>query len=278
MKRHTTPLALALFSVMVAVTFLFAQQPTAPAGQTQGQGQGRGQGRGGGGRGGPSPLDLADRTGFEAIFDGKSLNNWEGDTAFWKVENGTIVGESTAANPVKENTFLIWRGAEPADFELQVDLRMNAGNSGIQVRSAHLPAGTKSGDRDVQGKWVMRGYQADFDAENVYTGMWYEERARGFLARRGTATYIPAGGGPREIGNLERSAADLKGIIKQGDWNHVHVIARGSTLINIVNGHVTAVVVDDDLKNRAVKGLIGFQIHTGPPMKVEFRNVYLKKL
>lgn len=227
----------------------------------------------------PTPLNLEDRTGFEQIFDGKSLENWEGDRAFWKVADGAIVGESTAASPVTENTFLVWRGGEPADFELQVDLRMNAGNSGIQIRSTHLPPGTKSGDGKVTGNWVLKGYQADFDAENVYTGMWYEERGRAFLARRGEATYIAAGGGnPRVVGHLQRTDDDLKGIIKQGDWNHVHVVARGSTLINIVNGHVTAVVVDDDIGNRAMKGLIGFQIHTGPPMKIEFRNVYLKKL
>ena len=226
----------------------------------------------------PAPLALDDRTGFESIFDGKSMKGWEGDSAVWKVSGGALVGESTAANAIKENTFLIWRGGEPADFELKLELRMNAGNSGIQVRSTHLPQGTKSGDRDVIGKWVLKGYQADFDAENVYTGMWYEERARGFLARRGQATYVPAQGGPKVVGHLERSADELKTIVKQGAWNHVHVIARGNTLINIVNGHVTAIVVDDDVKNRAAKGLIGFQLHTGPPMRVEFRNVYLKKL
>ena len=277
MPTHFAPASLLAF--LVAGSLVAAEQtpaPQTPATQGQ-QGQGRGQGRGGG-RGGPTPLNIEDRTGFEPMFDGKSLNDWDGDSAFWKAVDGVIVGESTAENPVKENTFLVWKGGEPADFELKVELRMNAGNSGIQIRSAHLPAGTKVEDREVQGQWVLKGYQADFDAQNTYTGMWYEERARGFLARRGTATYVPAGGGPRTVGNLERSADELKAIIKQGDWNHVHVIARGSTLINIVNGHVTAVVIDDDLKNRAVTGLIGFQIHTGPPMKVEFRNVYLKKL
>jgi hypothetical protein len=268
MNTRNTFISVALLMgfVLIAGVASSGQQPST-----------RGQGRGGG-RGGPAPLDLNDRTGFEAIFDGKTLNNWDGDSTFWKVADGAIVGESTDANPVKENTFLVWRGGEPADFELQVDLRMNAGNTGIQIRSTHLPPGTKSGDSEVAGKWVLKGYQADFDAQNTYTGMWYEERARGFLATRGTATYIPAAGGPRVVGNLERNPDDLKAIIKQGDWNHVHVIARGSTVINIVNGHVTAVVVDDDMKGRAVKGLIGFQIHTGPPMKVEFRNVYLKKL
>jgi Domain of Unknown Function (DUF1080) len=274
MAKSFKPAATAFFLATFIVGGVLADTQQPPA---EGRGRGQGQGRGGG-RGGPAPLDLEDRTGFDAMFDGKSLANWEGDSAFWKVVDGTIVGESTAENPVKENTFLVWRGGEPADFELQVDLRMNAGNTGIQIRSTHLPAGTKDGEREVAGRWVLKGYQADFDAQNTYTGMWYEERARGFLARRGTATYVPAGGGARTIGNLERNAEELKAIIKQGDWNHVHVIARGSTLINIVNGHVTAIVVDDDLKNRAVKGLIGLQIHTGPPMKVEFKNVYLKKL
>jgi hypothetical protein len=257
----------------VLALLIVVGQQSAPQQPPTSQGQGRGASRGG-----PAPLAIDDRTGFEPIFDGKSLNNWDGDTAFWKAVDGSIVGESTAENPVKENTFLIWKGGEPADFELKLELRMNAGNTGIQVRSTHVPAGTKTGDRETIGKWVLKGYQADFDADNRFTGMWYEERAREFLARRGTATYVPAGGGPRTVGNLERSADELKAIIKQGDWNHVHVIARGSTLVNIINGHVTAMVVDDDLKNRAVKGLIGLQIHTGPPMKVEFRNLYLKKL
>lgn len=258
MNRSTTLVSAALLALSLGIL-----HTAAPIAQQQG----------------PTPLALDDRTGFEAIFDGKSLQNWEGDPAFWKAAGGAIVGESTAENPVNENTFLVWRGGEPADFELKVELRMNAGNSGIQIRSTHLPPGTKSGTREVAGKWVLKGYQADFDAENVYTGMWYEERARGFLARRGETTYIAAGGGaPRVVGRLQRSEDELKRIIKQGDWNHVHVIARGSTLINVVNGHVTAVVVDDDMKNRAMKGLLGFQIHTGPPMKIEFRNVYLKKL
>ena len=255
-------------SILVVIAAISAQQ-------TPPEGRGRGQGRG---PGGPAQLALDDRTGFDAIFDGTSLNNWEGDPAFWKVAEGAIVGESTATTPLNENTFVVWRGGEPGDFELKVELRMNAGNSGIQVRSTHLPPGTKSGRGEVAGKWVLKGYQADFDSENVFTGMWYEERARGFLARRGEATYVPATGGPKVIGRLERNADELKNIVKRGDWNHVHVIARGNTLINIVNGNVTAIVVDDDTANRSAKGLLGFQLHTGPPMKVEFRNVYLKKL
>ena len=233
------------------------------------------QGRGGG-NAGTQPLNLGDHTGFESIFDG-TMKNWDGDPAFWKVENGALVGETTAANPLKENTFLIWRGDEPGDFELKVEFKMSSTNSGIQFRSQHLPAGSAQGNNVVSGKWVLKGYQADIDFDNRYTGMIYEERGRGILMQRGQAVYLGADGTRRVIANLQRNPDELKSLIKPGDWNHVHVIARGNTLMNIVNGELMAVVVDDDVKARAMKGLLGFQVHVGQPMRVEFRNIYLKK-
>jgi 3-keto-disaccharide hydrolase len=257
---------------LAAAALSFAQQP---AQQDRG---GRG-GRAGGGPRGAEPLAMDDQTGFQPIFDGKTLNGWEGDPAFWKAENGAIVGQSTPENPLKENTFIIWRGGEPKDFELKVQFRMNATNSGIQIRSVHLPAGTLVGDRPVEGKWVMKGYQADIDFNNNFTGQIYEERGRGFLAMRGQAVYIPDGPGakPRVIGNLQQSADELKALIKQNDWNQVHLIARGNTIIQVLNGAVTSLVIDDDTKGRVLSGLIGFQMHVGDPMKVEFRNIGLKK-
>jgi Domain of Unknown Function (DUF1080) len=255
------------------------QPPATPEGR--GQAPGRGEGRGRGGPRGAAPLDLADHTGFDSIFDGTTLKNWDGDPAYWRAENGMLVGQTTEANPLKENTFVIYRGGEPADFELKVEYRMSATNSGIQFRSTHLPQGTKTGANGSQviaGKWVLKGYQADIDFDNQFTGMIYEERGRGFLMQRGQAVYIGADAKPKMIGDLERNPDDLKSLIKAGEWNNVHLIARGNTLINIVNGHVTAVLVDDDAKGRALKGLLGFQIHVGPPMKIEFRNIYLKTL
>ena len=167
---------------------------------------------------------------------------------------------------------MIWRGGQPADFELKVEFRMNATNSGSQIRSVQLPAGP-----DI-GKWVMKGYQADIDVANQFTGQIYEERGRGFLAMCGQAVYVPDGGRPRVIGKLQQSADELKAIIKTNDWNQVHLIARGNTIIQILNGAVTSIVVDDDSKNRVLSGLLGFQMHVGPPMKVEFRNIWLRKL
>jgi hypothetical protein len=216
---------------------------------------------------GPDALVMDDRTGFQSIFDG-TLKNWDGDTSLWRAENGVIVGETSKENPLKVNTFLIYRGGEPADFELKLDYRMNSTNSGIQYRSSQLP--------DV-GKWVLKGYQADIDFQNTYTGQLYEERGRGFLAMRGQMTLIEDGKKARVTGHIKNSD-DLKGIIKVNDWNTLHIIARGNILIHILNGQVSSITVDEDTKNRAMKGLLGFQIHVGPPMKVEFRNIYLKTL
>ena len=149
---------------------------------------------------------------------------------------------------------------------------MNATNSGIQIRSVQLPAGG-----DI-GKWVMKGYQADMDYQLQFTGQIYEERGRGFLAMRGQAVYVPDGGKPRVIGNLQQSADELKAIIHKDDWNQAHIIARGTMITQILNGAVTSIVVDDDTKNRMLGGLIGFQMHVGDPMKVQFRNIWLKRL
>ena len=243
----------------------------------QQQPRAEGQGRGGVPRG-AEPLALDDHAGFESIFDG-TLQGWDGDPEFWRADGGALVGESSTEHVVKENTFLIWRGGELRDFELKVQFKINSTNSGIQFRSAHLPPGTPDGERKVAGKWVLKGYQADIDFPNQWTGQIYEERGRGFLAMRGQAVHVPDGATrPKMVGNLQQSADELKALIKVNDWNHVHIIARGNTIMQILNGAATSIVIDDDVKNRAMSGLLGFQMHVGPPMKVEFRDIWLKKL
>ncbi len=265
-----------------------AQPAAGQGGQEPGRGgQARRGGGGGGGRGG-APIPFDERTGFKAIFDGKTLAGWDGDPRFWRVEDSAIVGESAPDKVVKPNTFIIWRGGTPGDMELKLEFRISGGNTGVQYRSVEMP--------DV-AKWVLKGYQADIDFNNQYTGMLYEERGRAFLAPRGTLGYVgpnqapagervggaappaPAGSaGPRgQLAQLEDGKA-LQSHIKQNDWNQFHVIARGNILIHILNGRVMAAFVDDDATNRAMKGLIGLQLHMGPPMKVEFRNIWLKEL
>jgi hypothetical protein len=217
---------------------------------------------------GPEPLVVNSTEGFEPIFDGKTMTGWDGDPDFWRVENGALVGESTKEKPLKINTFLVWMGGEPADFEIKLDFKMNSTNSGFQYRSSRLP--------DV-GKWVLKGYQADFDFENRYTGLLYEERGRGFLAPRGQIATMEEGKKARQIGALKPNE-DLRGAININGWNTVHVIARGNVLIHIFNGQLISAFIDDDAKNRAMKGLLGLQLHVGQPMKIEFKNIYLKKL
>jgi hypothetical protein len=275
-----------------------AQAPTVAAGQAPAAGGSQASGRGRGAPQGGAPIAFDDHTGFRSIFDGKTLTGWDGDPTFWRAENGAIVGESTPEKVIAQNTFLIYRGGEPADFELKIEFRINSANSGVQYRSVQLP----EGGAESIGKWVLKGYQADIDFANQYTGMLYEERGRAFLALRGSLSYIgpnqPAARGRQQgaatapaaspaaavpasvrgpIGQLEAGDA-LKGYIRVNDWNQLHIVARGNVLIHVLNGHVTAVFVDDDEVGRSLKGLMGLQIHMGPPMKVEFRNIFLKTL
>ena len=151
----------------------------------------------------PQALPFENHDGFVSIFDGTSLTGWDGDPKFWRAESGAIVGRTTPENNLTENTFIIWRGGEPADFELKLEYRISATNSGIQLRSVHLPAGTPAGRGVIAGQWVMKGYQADIDAANQYTGQIYEERGRAFLAMRGQFAYVPDGGGPKVVGALQ---------------------------------------------------------------------------
>jgi hypothetical protein len=212
-------------------------------------------------------IAVLEESGFQTIFDGKSLAGWDGDPAFWRVENGAIVGQTAVDKQPKQNTFLIWRGGSPADFELKLQFRLTGFNSGIQFRSIELP----------NIKWAMKGYQADMDGEQKYTGQIYEERGRGFVAMRGQFTYIPDGKKPGVVGSLGE-ASDLKSIIKSEDWNDLDILARGNTIVQAINGRVTSMLIDDDTANRRMDGLIGIQIHVGPPMKIEARNIRLKKL
>jgi hypothetical protein len=209
-----------------------------------------------------------DNAGFQQIFDGKTLTNWDGDPDFWRVGESAITGQTTTDKPLKQNTFIIWRGGTTKDFELKLEFRMNGGNSGVQYRSTALTDA---------GKYVLKGYQADMDAESRFTGMLYEERGRGFLAERGRFTRM-AEDGQRKLIGTPGDGEELKALIKSGDWNQLHIIARGTTVIHVINGRIMSAFLDDDPKGRIAEGLLGLQLHVGPPMKVEFRNIMLKKL
>jgi hypothetical protein len=202
---------------------------------------------------------------FTPIFDGNTLNGWDGDPTYWRVENGAIVGETRPNAIPRQNTFLIWRGGMPADFELNAEYRLTGGNSGIQYRSTELPG----------LRWAMKGYQADIDAAQQYTGQIYEERGRGFLAMRGQSVSVATGAKPAVLGSLGNDT-DLKACIHSPGWNEYHILAQGNVLQQAVNGHVMSKVVDNDIANRRMDGLIGIQLHAGEPMKIEVKNIRLR--
>ncbi len=205
--------------------------------------------------------------GFVQIFDGQTLAGWEADTAFWKVANGVITGEVTPEKPLKNNTFIIWSGGSPGNFEFKAEYRISAeGNSGVQYRSEKV-AGIP---------YALRGYQADIDGANVYTGQNYEERGRGFLAMRGQISELSDTARPLIkgwIGNPD----SLKTRLKVNDWNEVHIIAKDNHLTHYVNGILMSEVRDNDTVNRKLQGMLGLQLHVMPSMKVEYRRLRIKQ-
>ncbi len=220
-----------------------------------------------------APTGGSDEAGFVEIFDGKSLKGWEGDPGYWRVENGAMVGEITPATVIKSNTFIIWRGGEPANFELKVDFRITSGgNSGINYRSVVVPDKVTTSN-----KFAMRGYQCDIDGQNQYTGNNYEEKGRLFLAVRGQVTRVTGKSKPVILSKLGDEKA-LASLITT-DWNSVHIIARNNIVMHQVNGQLMTMAIDDDASgSRAAKGLIGVQVHVGGPMKVEYRRWRLKQV
>jgi hypothetical protein len=167
----------------------------------------------------PEPIE-GDEPGFQSIFDGKTLESWEGDSKYWRVADGMMIGEITPETIIKSNTFIIWRGGEPENFELKVDYRITSGgNSGINYRSVVVPDKVTPSNR-----YAMRGYQCDTDGQNRYTGNNYEEKVRLFLSVRGQLTHVTDTRRPVILSRLGDNKG-LASIISDG-WNAVHIIAR----------------------------------------------------
>jgi len=209
----------------------------------------------------------ADDPGFVPIFNGTSLEGWEGKPEFWSVQDGTIVGQTTAEKPTKGNTFLIWRQGNVDDFELELKYRITGGNSGIQYRSKDL------------GDSVVGGYQGDFEAGPKFSGIMYEEKGRGILALRGERASIAADG-TKTMGEPIGKTEDLQQKIKQGqgEWNDYKIVARGPKLQHFINGQLMSETIDEQVGKRAAEGILALQLHAGPPMKVEFKDIHLKRL
>jgi hypothetical protein len=228
----------------------------------------------------PDPLDFNDHTGWTQIFDGKTMKGWDGSSEVWQVEDGALVAQSSPEHP-SGTTNIIWRGGQPANFELKLEMKLEGkgANGGIQYRSQNVPPKPPVSPLAQKfAKWNMKGYQADFDYGNGYTGQLYEQSSpRGIIAWRGQMVEADQGKKPRLLGSLG-SSDQLKSYIKVGDWNQYEVIADGNTLIHILNGHVMAILVDNDPTHSQSKGLIGFEIEGPGVVKISHKNVWLKTL
>jgi len=179
----------------------------------------------------PAPV-AGDEPGFESIFNGQTLAGWEGNPTYWRVEHGALVGEITPATVIKSNTFIIWRGGRPKDFELKLEYRITPdGNSGINYRSSIVPDAVTP-----ENKFAMRGYQCDLDGRKRYPGNNYEEKGRLFLAVRGQMTHV-VGGRPPVLISTIGDTNELAAVVTD-DWNAVHLTVRGNVLTHNINDRV----------------------------------------
>lgn len=208
------------------------------------------------------------------LFNGKDLTGWAGNPALWSVKDGAIVGKTTPENPASGNTFLVWKDGEVSDFTLTLKYRMTPGddknytNSGIQYRSKVVD----------ETNFVVAGYQADFEYGEKYSGILYEEKGRGILAERGQKVTLTQSDNAKKptitvTGETGKSADIQAGIAKNG-WNEYKIIAKGNHLQHFINGMLTVDVTDETAEG-AKKGVLAFQLHAGPPMQVEFKDIVL---
>ena len=211
--------------------------------------------------------------GFKDLFNGKDLTGWEGRKEHWSVEDGAITGTTSKENPAKGNNFLIAKDGDKnlvvGDFELRFSYKFSGdwGNSGVQYRSKDF------------GNFVVGGYQADFEVGTTYSGILYEEKmTRGVMAARGEKVVWGEDGKKQVVGQTEKTTKEIQESIKKGDWNEYVVIVKGDHLQHFINGNQTVDVVDKDPKKQVMSGILALQLHAGPTMKVQFKNIRIKTL
>jgi hypothetical protein len=215
--------------------------------------------------------------GWDVLFNGKDLSGWEGDPRLWSVKDGVIRGETTPENPTKGNTFLVYRDGKFGDFELSLRFRLFSGNSGVQYRSKEFD------------KWRIAGYQADILEDLNLVGFLYHEGGRGFLATLGDLTVVDAQGQKKVIGNVnDKKALAEAGFYKAKDWNEFLVVCQGNHIAHYLNGFQTIELIDNDRltdpenpkdqKGSSRTGLLALQLHAGPPMAVEFKDIRIRRI
>ena len=215
-----------------------------------------------------APAVLAESPAGEAkvLFNGENLESWRGRSDLWAVVDGAIVGTTTAENPLKGNTFLIYEGDVPASFELTAMFLIQGGNSGIQYRSQVVD----------EKEFVVAGYQADIDDALKFAGINYEEKGRGILALRGEKVTIAEDGkmAKEQFGD----AAKLGESIHGGEWNSYRVVAKGNRLQHFINDVLTSEVIDGQPAKASTDGIIALQVHAGPPMVVKYKDLKIRSI
>jgi len=232
----------------------------------------------------PAPLDFSDHEGYVSLFDGATLKDWDGNPKFWSVKDGVIYGRSTPTNPCG-NTYLVYRKFPARDFTLKFEMKIvGPGGSGFQYRSqtgvpwlSPIPPKVTANVGPVNLDWMMTGPQADFWPAYPYTGQFYSENTpMRIIAWRGEAVESYGNARKRLMGTVGDRKA-LGNLVHADDWNQYVVIARGGTFIHIVNGHVMAVLVDDDpASSNNQSGFFGIELESITELYV--RNIWVKKL
>lgn len=212
---------------------------------------------------------------MKALFNGKDLTGWDGDTRLWKVKDGVLRGETTKENPAKGNTFIIWKDGTLKDFDLRLSFRMNAANnSGIQYRSKHIT-------EKVNNAWVVRGYQHELRNEkkfpNTPSFIYDEGGKRGRICLVGERVVWTAEG-KREVKETFLTQEAFNKLMRLDDWNDVVIIARGKNIKHYLNGQLVVDFTDEEPKLALLEGILALQLHAGASMWVEFKNIRLKDL
>jgi len=215
--------------------------------------------------------------GFVSIFNGKDLTGWDGLADFWSVKDGVIRGQTTREKPTRGNTFCLWRGGANKgllkNFALKLKFRIQNGNSGVQYRS--FVANPK------RNKYRVAGYQAEVQNAPGKVGFLYDEARRGWLVNVGDIMELNVAGGKLKkevVGKVaDRKALIDAGYYKNKDWNEYTIICRGNHIVQYLNGYQTIELIDNDAQRRTLEGHLALQIHSGPPMIVEFKDIRIKE-
>lgn len=214
-----------------------------------------------------------DKDGYVSLFDGKTLKGWVGNPELWSVDDGCITGKTGKQgdkNHLTYNQFLIYEGDVPENFVLEFDIWLSEqGNSGMQYRSWR--------DKDESKPWRVYGYQADFDGNHTHSGIMYGENFRGILAHRGTIAEIGDDHQPKEVKRFAENE-EVKKSLKIEDWNHYKVTVKDYNFVLEINGVKTSELTDNDKEVRRNEGVLAIQAHVGPPMKVQLKNIKIKKI